>query len=164
MSSNVECDRQHQLLVVKATAADNEASCLIDTGATHNFVSRDFISKTRCSTVCLPQDIAITMADGSKQVATREETTMDLRIGERNKTITLTIIPKAKYDIILGKPWLWKNNPQIDFRTNEIRLPNPEAPCTESVRASAGISAKPCKQTPVVGEDSMSGNHPLLPM
>ena len=26
----------------------------------------------------------------------------------------------AKYDVILGKPWLTRNNPSIDFRTNKI--------------------------------------------
>ena len=30
------------------------------------------------------------------------------------------MFPLAKYDVILGKPWLTRNNPSIDFRTNKI--------------------------------------------
>ena len=30
------------------------------------------------------------------------------------------MFPLAKYDVILGKPWLTRNNPSIDFQTNKI--------------------------------------------
>ena len=32
------------------------------------------------------------------------------------------VIPLANYDVILGKPWLFRNNPAINFRTNEINI------------------------------------------
>ena len=33
-----------------------------------------------------------------------------------------TVFPLVNYDAILGKPWLTRNNPNIDFRTNQVHV------------------------------------------
>jgi len=38
------------------------------------------------------------------------------------KKQTFDVLLLSKYDIILGKPWLWDANPDIDWRKNEIRI------------------------------------------
>ena len=39
--------------------------------------------------------------------------------GERQ---SFTVFSLQRYDAILGKPWLTRHNPGIDFRTHEIKF------------------------------------------
>ena len=67
------------------------------------------------------------MADGRRQLL-RETVTPRLRleIGDHESWEQLTVIPLEGYDVVLGKPWLSRTNPQVDFANNLVTLSDRE--------------------------------------
>ena len=68
-------------------------------------------------------DFLVTLADGRTTSETRMCTvTLTVKIADDSEKQSFTVFPLARYDIILGRPWLAKNNPKINFQTNEVRI------------------------------------------
>ena len=114
----------NSLLIVKVVARGREAKALIDSGATHSFVSEMWVEKSNVPTYFTGQMITATLADGRRQVI-RERKTKDQewRIGDFCWQEPLTVIPlQPRYDIVLGKPWLAAHNPDIDFSRNIVHV------------------------------------------
>ena len=53
-------------------------SCLVDSGATHNFFSSDLIAKAGCTTSCESDGLGINLADGRKTMSSMERATFIL--------------------------------------------------------------------------------------
>ena len=53
-------------------------------------------------------------------MCSREQATIDLRFTGFRDNVTGVVAPISKYEVILGKPWLYKYNPSIDFRKNYV--------------------------------------------
>ena len=47
---------------------------------------------------------------------------LTVKITDESEKQAFTVFPLARYDVILGRPWLAKNNPEINFQTNEVRI------------------------------------------
>ena len=68
-----------ELLVLKGTVNGVPVSCLIDSGASHNFFSTGMIARVGCTTSCLSDSLCINLADGRKTMCSRKQATIDLR-------------------------------------------------------------------------------------
>ena len=116
---------QHRpdLLITKLRVGKCIASCLIDSGATHDFISENWVEKNKLTTMESGEEITITLADG-RDLALKQKTTsaLSLDLGGYLWKQPFTVIPMAGYDIILGKPWLSDHQPQIDFKKTLIGL------------------------------------------
>ena len=63
----------------------------------------------------------MTLADGSTvSQQLRRTKPLKMVLGEFGETQTFTVFSLGKYDAILGKPWLTRNNPSVDFCSNEM--------------------------------------------
>ena len=45
-----------------------------------------------------------------------------VKIADGSEKQSFTVFPLARYTAILGRPWLAKNYPEINFQTNEVRI------------------------------------------
>ena len=142
---------EHELLVLKGTVNGVPVSCLIDSGACHNFFSNDLIARVGCTTSCLSDSLCINLADGRKGMLSREQATIDLRFTGFCDNFTGVVAPISRYEVILGKPWLYKYNPSIDFRKNHVDFMDGEhagntgeAPSSES-RLTEVMEVKPAE-------------------
>ena len=113
---------KHTLVVLRGTVNDKPVSCLVDSGATHNFLSLNWTARAGCVTSPLPDKLHVNLADGRKMLYLSEEASVELCIGDFRSSLQGILAPIDKYDIILGKPWLCSVNPRIDFRTNQVEL------------------------------------------
>ncbi len=64
------------------------------------------------------------MADGRHEMLDEEETQpVAVKIdGKITTTRVFTVLPRAKFDVILGRAWLADTQPVLDWRTNEINI------------------------------------------
>jgi hypothetical protein len=96
------------------TLNDIAVNILIDSGASHNFVSSSFIE--RCKTLTpTSQRVTIKLVDGRVQT-NRRIFKGKLKIQEYADEIMFTESPINQYDVILGMSWLSQVNPQIDWK------------------------------------------------
>ena len=96
--------------------------CLIDSGASEDFVGRELVQAYDMPTSRGPQKRQVRLANGSKQDASYVLADAPIQLGEYRTTRTLTVTPLGGYGLILGKPWLTDVNPGIDWVTNEVTV------------------------------------------
>ena len=113
---------QHRLLVFEGYIESVPAKCLIDSRASHNFVSSVWIEKFFPGSLLERDRYAgrVVLADGVQQVFSSGVIQLNLLMGELSFHICATVIPMVKYNVILGMPWLYKYSPTIDFRSNIV--------------------------------------------
>ena len=91
------------------------AVALVDSGATHSFVSAALVSK-----LSLPVkpggDMEVTLADGN-QVKVSQTCCVPLVVcsGALHCTINCRVLPQLNHDVVLGVDWLQATNPSIDW-------------------------------------------------
>jgi len=121
-SNKSEC-KAHDLLRVEGKINGRSAVMLIDSGSTHDFLSEEFVKRNNISYNTAADVLNVTLADGSTSPhSLRTTCPLKLVIKDQSDTQFFTIFPLTRYDAILGKPWLTRNNPNINFKTNEVRL------------------------------------------
>ena len=120
---NIEKSMEHDLLCFKGRINGHEAMILLDSGSTHDFISEDFVNRHGIPCESVDSDFHVCLANGTTSVQPMRTTgTVKLTISKVGEYQTLTVFPLSRYDVILGKPWLTKNNPNIDFKTNTINV------------------------------------------
>lgn len=143
------------------------ATAMLDSGASANFMNpylTDLIPGIRLSQ---PQPAAtVQLADGS----TREclhVAAASVCMGSSRTTFTEAVefhvanISLLGYDIILGRPWLAKHNPDIDWRHNVVKLRHDQR--TILLEPEAGTSLPPPPEDhPAAHEDSKSDLRSIL--
>lgn len=118
-------DKRHELLVVTARLGGNECKCLIDSGATHNFASKDWVERNHVTTIEEDKTFSVMFADGRQQESKTVKTAcVNLRLGDFTWKDSLHVISISNYDLVLGKPWLSDYNPSIDFQSNVLTIMN----------------------------------------
>jgi len=101
------------------------ARILIDCGASHNFISEDFVKHYSLPTTSIAR-VSVTVANGIKSYIDQALVDFELTLGNFNdKIISAYVFPiksDANYDLILGLPWLFNINPHIDWKTRIITI------------------------------------------
>lgn len=97
---------------------------LIDSGASSNFVSADFVHKNRLSTRGLKQAFKVSLADGRpmSSVSTLDHARVQLPTADdydgRHQFMVLDRLPG--YDAVLGRPFLIRAGAIVDHNTDKI--------------------------------------------
>ena len=111
---------ENQLLTFIGSINGHPAKILIDGGAEGNIISSSFqkhhqLDRTQCS------PIPILLPNGSSSL-TSHTVPITLDRGDYSDSLNPIRYPLNKYDLILGKPWLTKVNPNINWRTNDLHF------------------------------------------
>ena len=101
------------------------ARILIDCGASHNFISEDFVKSHDLKADHI-SCVSVTFASGMKSYLDQALMTFELKLDNFSDIITsayvFPTIHGTEYGVILGLPWLFKNNPLIDWKTQIITI------------------------------------------
>lgn len=108
-------------ITFSGVVAGRPVSVLLDGGAESNFVSSATVREGAWPLQPLDTLVKIVMADGSHSLS-NNVTTVNLELGTLSTPVSLIPTELAKYDIILGKPWLTRYNPDINWRLNTVSL------------------------------------------
>ncbi|CAF2747692.1 unnamed protein product [Rotaria sp. Silwood2] len=113
------------LLFLEGNVNGHATHILIDCGASHNFISEDFVKRHHFKTSLIPR-VLVTVANGVTSYIDQVLLDFDLKLDHFNDKITsayvFPISTATNYDVILGVPWLFKNNPCINWQTRTITI------------------------------------------
>lgn len=140
-------DPRHNLLVVTAKFGKGKARCLIDSGATHNFASQDWVEGNRLMTINDGERFSVMLADGRKTIVDAIRTAeIHLSLGRFKWKDSFRVIPmNSGYDLVLGKPWLTDFNPDINFTDNSFTLSVGPEKVTITAKPSLGLAQNNCQ-------------------
>ncbi|KAL1954573.1 hypothetical protein VTO42DRAFT_1049 [Malbranchea cinnamomea] len=93
---------------------------LMDSGASHEYINADVVRRLdNAKRVYDPQSVRL--PDGS-HMSSNYKVSFFLRLGEWCCRIVARELENLQYDVILGKGWLRKHDPQISFWTSVMKL------------------------------------------
>ena len=115
---------------------------LLDSGATGLVMSSEFAKKQGFKLKKLERPMQVRNVDGSFNKGGPIENTVEVNIyyqGHRERT-EIDVIRGQKWSIILGIPWLTCHNPEIDWRTGEVKMMRCLEECGKQWRLVQGKS------------------------
>ena len=111
-----------KLLILDGKIVGRAVKIMIDSGASKNFLTTDFIDKNNLKIDRNMKD-TIRLANGQYTDGVGTAKALQFHIGPYSTTSDFSVTKLTKgYDAILGKPWLTSVNPHINWRTNEVRI------------------------------------------
>lgn len=105
-------------------------SVIIDSGASANFIDETLVRSLGIPTMC-SRPFKIMVANGNLVEVKYATESFCIEIQEFKDSCSCFIIEMGRPKIILGRQWLAKNNPQIDWQTDSLFFPK------QSVRIEA---------------------------
>ncbi|XP_073282699.1 uncharacterized protein, partial [Primulina huaijiensis] len=84
-------------------------NALIDSGATHSFISETFANSIEVKTIGLDVAYSVVIPSGEEMAATSVVRDIDLELHGNLVYADLIVLPMPEFDIILGMDWLHKN-------------------------------------------------------
>jgi len=99
-----------------------DALVLFDSGASHFFVSSDFVSKHNLKAITLDKGSYCISAAGNDISTNQVVLGATLEIGDRQFLADLVVLPGVGIDVILGMKWMSGNGVLIDTTTRVVML------------------------------------------
>ena len=98
---------------------------MIDSGATHSFISEVFANFLKIKTIGLDIAFSVVLPSGEEMAATNVIRDIDLELHGNLVYADLIVLPMPEFDIILGMDWLLKNRVLIDFQRRSVLVRPP---------------------------------------
>lgn len=102
---------------VKRLSDDLDISTVafLDSGATGNFMSTDFVSRHALPLYTLQSPLSLKAADDSIICQIQSFTQCTFNLGPHTEVLSFYVAPIPIYSVVLGLPWLSLHNPIIDW-------------------------------------------------
>ena len=115
---------------------------LLDSGATGLVMSSEFAKKQGFKLKKLERPMNVRNVDGSLNKEGPIENTVEVNIyyQEHRKRTVIDVIGGQKWTVILGMLWLAHYNPEIDWRTGEVKITRCLEKCGKQWRPVQGKS------------------------
>jgi len=114
-------------IVMGVSINGTDTTAMIDSGAARDFMSERFANGMGFVLSKKRTPYLLTTADGSpidhNQGMVTHETTISMEALGKKVTVKFDVTNTGDTDVILGLPWLQKNNPHIDWKNLTVTLP-----------------------------------------
>ena len=132
--ANVTKHTSNELLLLPLSVGSQKTSAMVDSGATHNFISNKMLDIIKsASHDCgkwrhASEPLRVSLADNFV-VFSMKIAVFLVQIGEHvQHDIESYVVPRLNHPLILGLQWLCIANPTIDWSTLNITLDGHTAP------------------------------------
>lgn len=116
-------DLSHHLVIARGRVHGASARILIDGGAQVDLMSKRFAEEQQVRMgLSQGEGLRVQLIGGQIQDASMKTKPTAVQFGQWSADSNFNITALEEYDVILGKPWLTSQNPQINWRTNEVQL------------------------------------------
>jgi Retroviral aspartyl protease len=140
--ASIAKNRANSIPIFKGLVKGQELDVLIDSGAVGNFINKNLIDKLKILTKPAGKNGGVVTADGTTLPIDSIAAKLPLKIQKYWERLDFEVAPLGDHDLILGKPWLTRHNPHIDWTKNEVTL----------IQEGVNITIKPDKtqtKTPI---------------
>ncbi|XP_073133511.1 uncharacterized protein [Henckelia pumila] len=93
---------------------------LLDSGATHSFISEAFTRKRIIDCEDLIGGFTVTIPSGEELSTRRMVRNLELLLQGQSVVADLIVLPMPEFDLILGMDWMPKNAVVIDFQQRSV--------------------------------------------
>ncbi|KAK8934918.1 hypothetical protein KSP39_PZI014856 [Platanthera zijinensis] len=116
-----EAIKQSDVVTGFVLIRNNLARALFDTGASHSFLSEDFVSRIGVPSHVTVDSTRVLLPNGCMMLADRA-CDVDVQIGSRDFGLSTAVLPLSEFDVIFGMDWLSEQRAFIDCNSKEITL------------------------------------------
>jgi len=116
------------ILLIEVSTTDtskvHSVKALLDSGATGNFIDRDFVQTKGINTWSISRPILVYNVDGSPNEAGQILEVVDvvLRYKTHSERTLLAVSSLGRQSMILGYTWLKDHNPEVNWQTREVQM------------------------------------------
>ena len=107
---------------------DTDAHVLVDSGATHSFISQEFIERVRIEMRPTECSMIVSLPTGNSLIANRVYKRSKVTIASHEFEADLIVLDIHDFDIILGMDWLAKHRATVDCHRKEVHISQPGEP------------------------------------
>jgi len=106
------------------TSKVHSVKALLDSGATGNFIDRDFVRTKGINTQSISRPIPVYNVDGSPNEVGQISEVVDvvLRYKTHSERTLLAVSSLRRQSMILGYTWLKDHNPEVNWQTGEVQM------------------------------------------
>ncbi|XP_073136996.1 uncharacterized protein [Henckelia pumila] len=119
-----EADPDTSLITGKILIKGNTTYALLDSGATHSFISQEFIRRVDIISEGADMGYDVTLPSGEIISTSSVLNEVELELQGNMVRANLVVLPISGFDLILGMDWLTSNGASIDFWKRTV-LVNP---------------------------------------
>jgi transposase InsO family protein len=114
-------------LKVSLGGREDDYEALLDSGANSNFIAQSVVEATGLIMCKLSEPVSVRLADGTLKTVEYEVKNVKFKIHDRDSLPltfkgNLLVIKDLRIAVVLGTPWFSSVNPQIDWKTRQIRF------------------------------------------
>ncbi|XP_030470573.2 uncharacterized protein LOC115688788 [Syzygium oleosum] len=136
-----EDDENSNAVITSTIFLNNRAAyALIDTGATHSFVSSQFVRLAKLEMKPLKNALSVSTPMKNEVQTTLGCQGCKIIIGGLADIINLAVLAMYDFDVIIGMNWLSKQQANIDCYSKVIQFHPPDRPCYTFVGNGGGPS------------------------
>jgi hypothetical protein len=123
-STNLEQEIFVKVSLKTDTHDQVDIKALLNCEATVVLIDREFVRRNGLKMHALPHPIRVFNVDGSPNSAGPITEEIDLMISHKGhrERVTFKVTNLGKTNVILGQFWLHKHNPEVDWRTGEVKF------------------------------------------
>ena len=105
---------------------DFRATCMVDSGARSQFIDLDFALNLNLPLAPKEKPEDLVLADGPRSIIGQIIYTciLKLAIDQHIQELTFPVTKLTSWNLIMGKVWLCRHNPTINWVTNTIAFPS----------------------------------------
>ena len=119
--NSVELGSHEPMIVTVRLNKSTTDSAMIDSGASMQFIDLDFAVKNHLPLTLKPKPETLIVVDGREaESQLTHSCTFDLTVDQHLETLTFQVIKLVGSNMILGKTWLQRHNPTIDWTKNTV--------------------------------------------
>jgi len=116
-----ECNR---LIFLKGKVDKRDALCILDTGASHNFITRESAKRMELHLEELKAPIEVHFADGVPHPTTLQTKEVPLQLRNCRGKVDLLVSTLGRMDCVLGMEFITQNNVFIEGHNRLVRIPS----------------------------------------
>ncbi len=124
LTSNLGQGECKRLIFLKGKLFKWEVLCLLDTGASHNFITQESAQRMELPLEELKAPIEVHFADGIPHPTKFQARDVPLQLGNWRGKVDLLISTLGGMDCILGMEFITRNNVLIEWHNKLVRIPS----------------------------------------